>query len=55
MKKSISSIVLLSLIFVLSQGCTTHSTNKKIFKAPASAKTKVIYKSEQNADRSSRY
>jgi hypothetical protein len=55
MKKSISSIVLLTFLLILIQGCATHSTNKKVFKAPASTKAKVIYKSEQYVDRSNKY
>jgi hypothetical protein len=54
MKKSISSAILVVLLVILGQGCTTHSTNKKVFKAPGASSGKVIYESERFVDRRGR-
>jgi hypothetical protein len=54
MKKTISSAILITFMFIFAQGCTTHSTNKKVFKAPTPGNYKAEYASEKFVDRRGR-
>jgi hypothetical protein len=54
MRKTISSTILVFLMFILGQGCTTHSTNKKVFKAPTPSNHNAVYESERFVDRHGR-
>ncbi|MBT7610529.1 MAG: hypothetical protein HN576_12290 [Bacteriovoracaceae bacterium] len=54
MKKLILPTILFTWMFFLAQGCTTHSTNKSVFKAPTPSNYKADYASERFVDRNGR-